>query len=327
MNDDLMIDEVQEQDEQKFKFELGLHDGIPNDEYRRAPGVSKSGLDKLMRSPGHYKFYQKHPKPPTESLAFGNALHCMILEGEAVFNSRYCVVPHNAPRRPTPQQRNAKKPSAETVLAVKFWDQFKADNIGKEEISAKQGPAGPIWGMSDWDKIHRIRDSIMNHPIAGKLLIRGFPERSGWFIDPNTGRLCKFRLDFHNTDNEIIVDLKSTLDASLYQFSRSVVEYNYHVQDYFYRFGMQVLANPVQDFVFLCFEKEPPFAVACYYLTKEAKHHGMMRGERLMKRYAECKALEQEATDEQGKLAAWPLYPIDIRPMDIPAYGRIIREY
>lgn len=60
----------------------GVYAGIPNAEYHAGPGISKSGLDIIHRSPLHYKAVVDgdNDNEPTAAQALGAAAHCLILE-------------------------------------------------------------------------------------------------------------------------------------------------------------------------------------------------------------------------------------------------------
>ena len=61
---------------------LGIFDGIPNEEYHRCPGISKSGLDVINRTAAHYIVYKQHPKPSTNTFTIGDGLHAAVLQPE-----------------------------------------------------------------------------------------------------------------------------------------------------------------------------------------------------------------------------------------------------
>lgn len=79
----------------------GVYEGIPNADYHGGPGISKSGLDLIHRSPMHYKAVidGANDNAPTAAQAIGTAAHALILE-PAEFAKDYCLalrqsdVPH-----------------------------------------------------------------------------------------------------------------------------------------------------------------------------------------------------------------------------------------
>lgn len=70
----------------------GVYEGIPNAEYHSGPGISKSGLDLIHRSPMHYHAVvtAENDRVPTPAQELGTAAHALILEPE-VFTATYCL--------------------------------------------------------------------------------------------------------------------------------------------------------------------------------------------------------------------------------------------
>ena len=56
---------------------------MPASEYHSTRRVSKSGLDKIARSPAHYVAAIKSPSAPSKSMRIGTAVHSLVLEGIA----------------------------------------------------------------------------------------------------------------------------------------------------------------------------------------------------------------------------------------------------
>lgn len=63
----------------------GIYDGISNDAYHGGPGISKSGLDILHKSPAHLKAARDFAgeKRETKAMFKGKALHALVLEPAA----------------------------------------------------------------------------------------------------------------------------------------------------------------------------------------------------------------------------------------------------
>lgn len=70
----------------------GVYEGIPNAEYHGGPGISKSGLDLVHRSPMHYNAVMTaaNDRTPTPAQEIGTAVHMAILEPEE-FAKTYCL--------------------------------------------------------------------------------------------------------------------------------------------------------------------------------------------------------------------------------------------
>ena len=276
---------------------LGLFDGISNEDYHRGPGISKSGLDLINRSPAHYQEYRRHPRPATPAMALGTAVHAAILEPDD-FAARF---------RPDPAPGSYSKAAKEERAAMEA-EGFVIVHTAKD--------AGH-WEKDDWRAVHAMRDAVMTHPIASILLDpdQGQAEQTAFWIDRDTGRLCKARPDFLNDGHNLCVDLKTTEDASYTEFQRSVFKWRYHVQAAYYSHGLTRVDRPVRDFVFVAIEKSPPFCIGCYALIYEAKRVGWIQAEHDLRTYDACMRSNE-----------WPGYAQEIRELDLKEWqlkGRI----
>lgn len=169
-----------------------------------------------------------------------------------------------------------------------------------------------------WKHLHGMRDAVMAHPYAAKLLaMPGATEQSYYWIDERTGLLMRCRPD-RRTDSGIIIDLKSTEDASPEEFARSIANYRYHVQEPLYVDGTNEairqaqLDIPLSRFmVFIAVEKKPPYAVGVYKLDMESVDIGRMEYREDMTKIAKA-----VATDE------WPGYGDTVQSISLPAWKK-----
>ena len=269
---------------------LGVYPGMPEKEYRQAPGMNKSSMDNFMRSPLHYLTMKRDPPPPTPQMFVGSAFHTLVLEPER-FKTEYVPDPGGQSKE------------------MKEW-RAKQYADGKTPISTKGG--GDIWNASDWDMIHHMRDAVREHPIAS-ILVQGQAEQSLFWVDKTVHKLCKARIDVHNDSHNINVDLKSAADASYSGFQRAVHSYHYMIQDAFYTDGWQAATKAEKriPFVFVVVEKQPPYGVACYTLEPEWQRVGREIYQRTLQLFKECKDTE-----------TWPCYPTEVRDLVMPGYGK-----
>ena len=111
---------------------------LTNEEYHSLDYVSKSHLDLINKSPFHYWDRYINPErvipEPTKAMFLGSAFHTIVLEPD-LFEKEYIVESANAPKRPTAIQRNAKKPSTQTLDAIAYWEEFDKKANGKILIS------------------------------------------------------------------------------------------------------------------------------------------------------------------------------------------------
>jgi len=100
---------------------------------------------------------------------------------------------------------------------------------------------------------------------------------------------CRMRTDLLFPDHDIVVDFKSVADASPEAFERSVYNFGYDRQGYFYGKGYYALTGrEVKKFVLICCEKKAPFLTGVYVLSEVALMSGKMRVEKLLETYADC---------------------------------------
>lgn len=282
-------------------MKTGVYSGISNDDYHGGVGVSKSGLDVLARSPLHYWAKYLDPnrerKEPTPAMKLGTAIHTAVLEPEQ-FTARYLTVPDDAPRKPTDAQRNAKKPSDDSIAAMTWWDEFNAKAEGREILDADQ-----------FAVCQAISQQVRQHPTARKVFANGKVELSAYWTDKETGLLCKCRPDLLALP--LVVDLKSTEDASAEGFAKSAWNFRYWVQAAWYVDGIEQATGQRPDaFVFGAFEKSAPYACAFYFADEAMLEMGRREYRRLLRILADCKAADR-----------WPGYTTDVTPLGVPAWA------
>lgn len=243
----------------------GSVEGIPIDEYHAGPEVSNSALSVLAaKTPAHYKLYTEGKiKRETKSLSLGQHLHCMVLEPE-VFAANYAIGP------------DVRKNS-------KIWKEFEAENQGKELLK-----------RSEHDELLETKNALLARcKVSEKLLTApGKTEVSFFWTDEQTGVDCRARADklIEHDDYAIIVDLKSTRDASPHGFAKAVNNYGYHRQDQFYTQGVsKVLGKPVM-FYFIAIEIGS-LIPAVYELDEDDKMAGAQEVSELLHRIKEYRAL------------------------------------
>lgn len=89
-------------------------------QYDALPGLNQSTARLFRRSIAHGDAALKLDRNPSAAMILGTLVHKAVLEPTDW--STYYAVPADAPGRPSDRLRNAKKPSPETVEAIKYWD-------------------------------------------------------------------------------------------------------------------------------------------------------------------------------------------------------------
>lgn len=238
---------------------------MTEEEYRSDPGVNKSTLWEIRKSPAHYKWALEHPTEDTPALKFGRAVHMAVLQPEE-FRRSYAVVPEGIDRR--------------TKEGKATWAAFLAEHEGQEYLT-----------QDEFEQLNEISMSVKRE--AGWLLEGCDTEVPLFWDDPRTGIRCKGRVDAMKElpDKLVMIDLKTTRDASTGAFARAAVNMGYHVQAAHYMTGaVQIGLNhkkPV-EWWFIAVEKDAPFAVNLIRAREAFMDEGMFRLAGLMDRLDEC---------------------------------------
>jgi len=266
-------------------------EGLENAEYHRHSAVSKSHLDLVARSPLHYWARYLDPNrvepEPTPAMLIGTALHTHVLELDQ-WDQRYVMAPEGIDRR-------TKQGKAE-------WEAFSVAATGRTVIS-----------KADADQVMAMAHSVFRHPAAAMLLaLPGKAETTHMWTDEATGLQCKCRPDWLTDDGSLIVDLKTTEDASPAGFRKSIANWRYHVQASWYLGGLTQATGQCPDqFIFIVVEKKPPHAVAVYAADVEMVVAGTKQARLDLETLAACKAAN-----------SWPGYSDQIETISLPPWMR-----
>lgn len=202
------------------------------EEYKKLPGINASFLKAC--SFGHYAGWKYLNLPPFESdaMAFGTAVHALLLEPDK-FESMCSVVPADAPKKPTSVQVDAfqkfdtlEKPTKAQVAAyeknkaaIEWWKSFEFKTSGKVVLD-----------KDEWAKLQQIARNCLSIERVALALNTFEKEKTYVFGD---GKF-KSRLDLVDEKNGVVIDLKTTRDASPREFTKQLLSLRYELQMYHY---------------------------------------------------------------------------------------------
>lgn len=276
--------------------------------------ANNSGLKVIgQKSGAHYLHYTMHPEDDDESedKDFGNVLHTLALEPDR-FHLRYAVLPENAPSRPTIRQIQAKHPSAETIKQIDWWQRWRDDHPGADDITTKQLHQAQLMSTSLRNHVLEIPDHTgqVIEVTCGELFEECAKEVTMRWRNPRTGIKCKARADLSSRVFRLGGDIKTTLDASEEGFARTVPRFFYHQQDVHYSEGAEQCDLGWDDFLFFCIEKKAPYVPAVYRVPPIGRERGDEIRNRALDRLAACL-----------KANRWPPYHNKITDLVLPAYA------
>lgn len=256
-----------------------MKDGLytmSDEEYFALPYPSNSKLLKLRDSPKHLRHDLDTPTETTPAMKFGQAFHMAVLFPKLFFET-YGILPEGDGR--TKEVKEAKE---------KVISQF-----GNNVIS-----------MSDYDKISCMKEELSKHPKANALLSSVSHDNRErviiWTHQP-TGLKCKAKIDGISEHN-LAIDIKTTNDASLKEFMRSLHTYGYHRQASYYLQGLNALGIMAKSFIFIAIEKEPPYGIGLYNIDHESLAIGHAENLNALYLWKECEEKQQWLDYNEGKI-------------------------
>jgi exodeoxyribonuclease VIII len=226
-------------------------------DYYANKALSHSKLSCLAQNPMEFKMrYVDDPPtlPPKESDAFamGHAVHCLALEPES-FSDRFFVLPKIDRRT-----KEGKAAYAEIQEASKSKTLLDGDDYA-DAIACVQ--------------------ALNNHPKFATIMAQ--PKRVEVPFEFDLfGHKFKAKPDCIVDSMRLIVDIKTTDDASPHRWQWSAVDYGYHRQAWIYQKAIEAACGAEYRFIFAVVEKPKPSTrgipptVALYELDSDTMRMG-----------------------------------------------------
>ena len=226
---------------------------ITNAEYHgRKTHLSSTNIRTFKKNRKQFEYSLTHDLvKQTKAMADGTAVHAFFLERDK-FDTDFVIKP------------------ADMRLNTKAGKEWAQEHQSKIIIDSELG-----------DNLFEMEKSFMDSP--AKLIhdIKGQTELSYFWDDLGTIK-GKCRPDWISDDGEIVVDVKTTTDASPRGFQKSISNWGYHLQLGWYLRGLRKLGLPAEQFIFIAIEKTPPFCVGVYRANQDMINFAMKELDQLM---------------------------------------------
>lgn len=253
------IHQLQWQELKDITSIIGMRNDISNEVYHGMKSyLSRSLLMDFDKSP--YTYWAKHintdraKKDATASMKFGSAFHALILEPDK-FNNEFAMLNRKVLLKDVGRD---------------IYENFKKQN---EEIE-KSGKI--ILTDSEWRNLFEMKDVFYNNIHAIELIEDSRIENSFFWQDEHSGLLLKARPDILHEN--MIVDLKTTSDASPLFFQREMVSYGYHVQFAMIRDAIEIIeGRRINNFINIVIETKYPYNMAIYIIDEYAIEEGQRK--------------------------------------------------
>lgn len=272
---------IELRDSNKLVGLFDMDDDIYHSHKLRA--MNQSGLVKLVQSPAHYRAWTREPQKDTKALTFGRMFHKAILEPDK-FKKEYI-----------------------SASGLGKLDLRKAVDKARLQEFKDQNPDKTIITKEDYDTLLGMQEAVYSHPYIDNLLSDGQAEISYFWKERETGVLCKARFDYLNPRLDLLLDPKTTEDAS--DFAKSAAQWNYHIQNAFYIDAVRNFADIRTVMIFIVVEKPIPHGVRLIKLSPDDIETGREVYKRCLRRFAECLSTN-----------SWPNYKYDITEVELPRW-------
>lgn len=326
---------------------LGVFPDLPNETYHDDAAIGSSGIKRFLVSPLHYWAAFLDPereKVDKKHFRIGRAWHCAVFEPDE-FGTRYAT---NHDVHPA---TNRAKLLAECLADGDRFTALRGipDDI---KLSTKEGKAlaadieaaggvpvqqSDLDFISEWMPKLSGRDILSADSIADvqkmasiaralpisrvvfeQLAEHGMGEASFFWADPVSGVRLKIRPDYMLKPcamfpNGLIIDGKTTTDASAGGFARQVWNLDYGLQASFYTSVFQAIfrTDGRPPFMWLAQEKDAPHAAAYYSAGTDLMAYWDKRIAETLPAIARCQ--------ESG---VWPGYPETVTELALPAWAQ-----
>lgn len=330
------------------EYLVGLVPDMSNADYHSQPHIGSSGFKLMARSPLHFWTAsalnpERERKEPSRVMQMGTAWHTGIWEPE-LFDLCYGIKPEGFTGATTVGKlldlALADLP-AFIASHVAIPDGLsKASKAGKEllaELEA-QGKTGVeesklsvvlehaaklhgkmLFNADDFADIRKMSDAAHIHPATQVIfkLPGGMAEQSIFWIDQITGAPCRIRPDYavppcSMFPTGLIVDGKSTDNASRAEFGKTAWNAEMYFQAAFYSDGFQAhyQTDKPPVFAWLAQERDAPYATQYHSAPANFIEYGRRRYRPLLATFAECLSTGQ-----------WPGYGAGVHELDLPTWA------
>lgn len=208
-----------------------------NDEYHSHKSISASGLKTIYKKSVNH--YLNSVFKMSDAMNFGSAVHSAILED----SNDIVVLPEF---------------NARTKEGKKIKQDFINDNVGKIVIKQEEKEA-----------IDKIKKNFNNHSLA-KNLVKRLTETEVSYYGKIDNIDVRVRPDGIK-DNDYIIDIKTTMDASPRYFKSQIYNFAYHLQACFYS---EALGYEPTKFRFITIENKYPYTVEVFAMSDDMIEYG-----------------------------------------------------
>lgn len=257
----------------------GIYD-MPAEKYHADPCPEPSlscSVAKILLAQSPQHAWLAHPRlnpdfAPVEKKEYdlGSGAHDLLLEG----GSKVAVI--DPARYPA---KNGNIPTGWTNDAIREARDLAREE-GKHPVLLSDFEAMKLMRVAAEKAIFTCTD------LSGIRLAAGRPEQT--VIWKERGIWLRARIDWLSIDRRLILDYKTTTDATPAVFNRQITRMGYHIQEAFYRRGIKALTKTNPEFVILAQENVPPYGCSFHAIDAAMQEIADAKVESAIRMWASC---------------------------------------
>lgn len=288
---------------------VGIHHGIPFDQYLALPYAGSHDLGKIIEgSPAQFIYERKNPKEPTAAFKLGTAGHSRVLTPFHFAADYVLAEPCSAILKSGDRAGLACGAAPKTRIAGSWRCDKHANGSPRDSV-------GEILSTEDHGNISGAAAAIAVHPIAGRIVNQtdiADRELTIIFDDPKSGMRCKARIDLLCRRSSLIADLKFTTEpggAKPETFKRSYYNLSYFRQAEFHLRAVAAVGLDIREFNFIACEIKPTHGISLRRASRADLDLGAAENDCALAQLAECQLCDK-----------WYGYPISVEESNPPKW-------
>lgn len=240
--------------------------------------LSYSSIKEFRRSPEHFLHYLQYKKPPTAAQAFGSLVDKMILTPDN-WEASFAVIPEKPAFLKDLVAVYGKDKGREMYDNGKLqYETFLKENAGKTLVTPQEIEEAKL-----------ITEKVWSNPAAAALLSRvTCTQNELRWTDKKTGLKMVGYLD--GKGDNIILELKTTMNADPEMFAKDCIKYLYFLQAGIYCEGVKATEFEFPDFYYLAVEKTAPYGICVLKADADYINYGKQEYRRLLDSFKYCLA-------------------------------------
>lgn len=217
--------------------------------------LSASIIKEATKSLKHMHWYMSNTQERESHFDFGNAFEIALMDlmnGTKEFDSSVYIFDES------------KRPDQKHGMSA------KTNKSWKDELYKSTGYIINKHGDQSIDSIEYMLESCWKDAVIQGLIKNTDYQNSLFWVDKKTGLRLKSRPDVGNKTKKVLVDIKTTTDASPAGFTKDICKYGYDLQALMQIRGAVEtgLFDEVNNFYWLAVEKCPPYNAQLYCFPK-----------------------------------------------------------